>query len=126
VKNDIKAFLAGAIFLTLLFSVVAIDLRPLSAGGPPRLQTFAPWEGDATAPENARGVAEFMFGPYALPLQILSAALLVALVGAIALAKPALAGEDEPPAVALPVPEPAPPTAPPREPPMAAPPGGQR
>jgi NADH:ubiquinone oxidoreductase subunit 6 (subunit J) len=89
VKNDVKAFLAGAIFLTLVFSVVAVDLRPAFSGqGGPQVQTFTPWEGDPSAPENPRGIAEFMFGAYALPFEVLSVVLLVALVGALVLAKP--------------------------------------
>lgn len=87
-KNDVKAFLAGAIFLTLVFSVVAVDLRPAFSGGNPTVQTFRPWEGAAEGPENTRGIAEFMFGAYALPFEILSAVLLVALVAALVLAKP--------------------------------------
>jgi hypothetical protein len=46
--------------------------------------------------EDPRGIASFMFGPYALPLQVLSAALLVALVGALVLAKPEREEEERP------------------------------
>ena len=96
-KNDVKAFLAAAIFLTLVFSVVAIDLRPaLSGQGSPTVNTFAPWQGDASQPENPRGVAEFMFGAYALPFEVLSVVLLVALVGALVLAKPESETEERP------------------------------
>jgi NADH:ubiquinone oxidoreductase subunit 6 (subunit J) len=98
VKNDVKAFLAAAIFLTLVFSVVAVDLRPaLSGQGQPTVNTFAPWQGEASNPENPRGIAEFMFGPYALPFEVLSVVLLVALVGALVLAKPEhTEAEDQP------------------------------
>jgi NADH:ubiquinone oxidoreductase subunit 6 (subunit J) len=41
-------------------------------------------------------MAVFMFGPFALPLIILSMALLVALVAALYLAKPDRPGEENP------------------------------
>ena len=94
-KNDVKALVAAAIFLTLMFSVVSIDLRPVGQGDAPRVQTFPPWQAGADTPEDPKAVANFMFGAYALPLQVLSLVLLVALVGALFLAKPDRTEDEE-------------------------------
>lgn len=95
-KNDVKALVSAALFMLLLFSVVTLDLRPAFQGGAPRVQqNFPGWGKGATAPEDPTGVAQFMFGAYAMPLILLSVVLLVALVGALVLAKPDRT-EDEP------------------------------
>jgi NADH:ubiquinone oxidoreductase subunit 6 (subunit J) len=89
VKNDIKALVCVALFLMLVLnSVVFLNLAPTFRGENPTVATYPPWEGAGQGAENPEGVAKFLFGPFALPLIVLSTALLVALVGALALAKP--------------------------------------
>lgn len=75
-KDDVKLVLAAGLFITLLFSVM------------PGLQVIPAFNQGATSPEDPVAMAKFMFGPFALPLIVLSTALLVALVGALVLAKP--------------------------------------
>lgn len=75
-KDDVKFVLAAGLFITLMFSIM------------PGLQVVPRLQAGATTAEDPRAMAEFMFGPYAVPLIVLSAALLVALVAALALAKP--------------------------------------
>jgi NADH:ubiquinone oxidoreductase subunit 6 (subunit J) len=82
--NDVKGLVSAALFLVLVFS--AIDLTQVSRGGGVRINNG--WDAAPTGAENPVGVANFVFGPYALPLIVLSIALLVALVGALVLAKP--------------------------------------
>jgi NADH:ubiquinone oxidoreductase subunit 6 (subunit J) len=101
VKDDVKLVIAAAIFLTLVFGVVSLDLRPAFSGGAPRVATLRAWEQAPAAGEDPVAVAQFMFGPYALAFEVLSVVLLVALIGALFIAKP------EPPE-ALPTPAPAP------------------
>lgn len=81
-KDDVKLVLAAGIFITLLFSVM------------PGLQVIPAFQGDADRPEDTTAVARFLFGPFAVPLIILSTALLVALVGALVLAKPDVTEDD--------------------------------
>lgn len=96
-KNDVKALVSAALFLLLLFSVVSLDLRPVLQGGAPRVQqNFPAWGGAAQSPDNPSEVAGFIFGPYALPFEVLSVVLLVALVAALALAKPDRTEDDQP------------------------------
>ena len=83
-KNDVKAVLAAGLFITLAFAIM------------PGLVVLPRFTGDAGSAEDTTGVARFLFGPYALPLIVLSTALLVALVAAIFLAKPTKEIEEEP------------------------------
>jgi NADH:ubiquinone oxidoreductase subunit 6 (subunit J) len=76
VKDDVKFVLVVGLFITLAFSVM------------PGLQVLPRFQGQATGAEDATAIAQFLFGPFALPLIILSTALLVALVAALVLAKP--------------------------------------
>lgn len=75
-KDDVKFVLAAGLFITLLFSVM------------PGLQVIPRFQAGATAPEDPAAMAQFLFGPFAVPLIVLSTALLVALVAALVLAKP--------------------------------------
>lgn len=87
-KDDVKAVVSAALFLALAVGVVGLDLRPLAEGGAPRLVVPPALAQGPEGREDARAIAGFVFGPFALPLIVLSAALLVALVGAIVLARP--------------------------------------
>jgi len=88
VKNDVKAVFAFALFVVLvLIGGLNLNLGGLRTGQPV-VQPIPAWSGEPTTPENPTSVARFMFGPYALPLEVLSIALFVALVAAILLAKP--------------------------------------
>ena len=79
-NNDVKFVLAAGLFITMFFSVM------------PGLQVLPGFQQSAPAAEDPVGVARFMFGPFAVPLILLSTVLLVALVGALVLARP----DDEP------------------------------
>ncbi|MCA1812614.1 MAG: NADH-quinone oxidoreductase subunit J [Halobacteriales archaeon] len=93
-KNDVKALVAAAIFLTLMFSAVSFDLRAIGAGGSV-MRVFGCgaqsqrgcWEGAPQGGEDMAGVANVLFRDDVLPFEILSLVLLVALVAAIFMAR---------------------------------------
>lgn len=73
-KEDVKALLAGALGITMLFAIAREAIPRWSRTGP---------TGEESMPE----IASFLFGPYVLPFELLSVVLLVALVAAILLAQ---------------------------------------
>jgi NADH:ubiquinone oxidoreductase subunit 6 (subunit J) len=91
-KKDTRDILLTVVtvglFISMFYSVFAINLPALWQGGAPVRQYFPGWDNAPTGPEDPRQVANYMFGDYALALEILSVVLLVALVGALVLAKP--------------------------------------
>jgi NADH:ubiquinone oxidoreductase subunit 6 (subunit J) len=93
--DELKWIVAAAIFATLLFSLIAYSGPSIFQGGAPQLRYEAWGQAPATG-ENPHAVSDFMFGAYAFPLEVLSLVLLVALVGAVVLAKPERTEEEGP------------------------------
>ena len=85
IKADVKALIAAALAITMFLAVVRGALPGCNAGK----ESFLPcWTTAApVGQESANGVADFVFGNYVLPFEILSVLLLVALVAAIFLAQ---------------------------------------
>jgi NADH:ubiquinone oxidoreductase subunit 6 (subunit J) len=99
--NDVKALVSAAIFLTLLFSVVTLDLRALPEGGQvARVYGCGQgsgagcWSNAPQGGEDMAGVAQVLFNADVVPFEILSLVLLVALVAAIFMARLERPGEE--------------------------------
>lgn len=95
-RMDLTAVAAAGLFIMLFSSIVSIDPRPAFQGEAPRVQVFRGWDAAPEGQEEPVEVARFMFGPYAVPLIVLSTVLLVALVAALFLAKPEQTEDERP------------------------------
>lgn len=98
-KEDLKWLMAAAVFLTLMFSAFHFTLG--QGGASVVVQGCAPgqppggcWQQAPQGGESLQSVARFIFGAYALPFEVLSLVLLVALVGAVYLARLERPGEE--------------------------------
>lgn len=97
-KNDVKAVLVAALFVMLAFGAVSFN----ASGNGPLVhvqgcddpQAPGCWMNGPTGGDAIDGVAAFLFGPDALPFEVLSLVLLVALVGALAMARLERPGEE--------------------------------
>lgn len=95
-NNDVKAILAAGLFIMLGIGALQPSFATRSVSPPGCVPASAPgcWGNAPQGGDAINGVAAFIFGPYALPFEVLSLVLLVALVGALAMARLERPGEE--------------------------------
>lgn len=90
-KEDLKMLAVGLIFVLVFLSVVNVNLISLFQGDPDWISVcrVCPphWTTGTAGAEDMGELAADIFGPYVLPFEVLSVVLLVALIGAIVIAK---------------------------------------
>jgi NADH:ubiquinone oxidoreductase subunit 6 (subunit J) len=90
-KEDLKTLAVGLVFVLVFLSVVNINLVAFSQGKSDWVTVCKAcpthWTSGTTGMEDMDVLAADIFGPYVLPFEVLSIVLLVALIGAIVIAR---------------------------------------
>ncbi|MBI4393682.1 MAG: NADH-quinone oxidoreductase subunit J [Euryarchaeota archaeon] len=90
-KEDLKTLAVGLVFVLVFLSVVNINLVAFSQGKPDWVSVCkacpSHWTSGTGGMEDMGLLAADIFGKYVLPFEVLSIVLLVALIGAIVIAR---------------------------------------